>query len=277
MTERRSLLSAVAVHGTLVGAVVVSLYPVLWVVSLALSSSRVPEARALPLPTAPSLANLAGVVSAPHFFAQLANSLVVSLLTAVVGCALALPAAYALSRMDFAGKNAGLAGLFATQMFPTVASAIPLYVLLSKLGLLDTKAGLVLAYAATSVPFSVFQLRAAFDAVPRDLDEAALIDGATRRQAFLRVVLPTVRPAIAVTFLFSFMTAWNEFVLAATLLGREESFTLPVVLSRYIGEHDADWGKFAAGALVVSVPVMALFYATQRHLVAGMTQGAVKG
>ncbi len=277
MTDRRGLAERVAVHAALFVAVAVALYPVLWVLSLALSSSRVPEPRVIPLPSSPSLSNLAAVVLAPHFLRQLANSVVVSLATAAMGSVLALPAAYALSRMDFAGKRAGQAALFATQMFPAVASAIPLYILLARLGLLDTKLGLVLAYASTSVPFSVFQLRAAFDAVPRELDEAALIDGATRLQAFVRVIVPTVRPAIAVTFLFSFMTAWNEFVLAATLLGREEAFTLPVVLARFIGEHDADWGRFAAGALVVSLPVMGLFYATQRHLVGGMTQGAVKG
>jgi hypothetical protein len=165
----------------------------------------------------------------------------------------------------------------ATQMFPTVASAIPLYLLLDALHLLDTRTGLVVCYASTSVPFAVFQLRGAFETIPKDLEEAAMIDGATRFEAFVRVVLPAARPAIAVTFLFAFMSAWNEFILAATILGREEAFTLPVVLSRYVGEHDADWGRFAAGALIVSVPVMALFYYTQRHLVGGLTAGGVKG
>jgi arabinogalactan oligomer/maltooligosaccharide transport system permease protein len=104
-----------------------------------------------------------------------------------------------------------------------------------------------------------------------------MVDGATRFGAFVRVVLPAARPAIAVTALFAFMSAYNEFILAATLLGREEMFTLPVVLQRYIGEYDAQWERFAAGALVVSVPVMALFYVAQRHLVAGLTAGGVKG
>jgi arabinogalactan oligomer/maltooligosaccharide transport system permease protein len=162
-------------------------------------------------------------------------------------------------------------------MFPSVASAIPLYLLLNTLHLLDTKTGLVVCYASTSIPFAIFQLRGAFDTIPKDLEEAAMIDGATRLVAFVRVVLPAARPAIAVTFLFAFMSAWNEFILAATILGREEAFTLPVVLSRYVGEHDADWGRFAAGALVVSIPVMALFYLTQKHLVGGLTSGGVKG
>ncbi len=104
-----------------------------------------------------------------------------------------------------------------------------------------------------------------------------MVDGATRAQAFVRVVLPAAKPAIAVTSLFAFMSAYNEFILAATLISKEEMFTLPVVLQRYVGEYDANWPAFAAGALIVSAPVMALFYILQRHLVAGLTAGAVKG
>ena len=170
-----------------------------------------------------------------------------------------------------------MATLLATQMFPTVASAIPLYIMLDMLHLLNSRTGLVLCYASTSVPFAIFQLRAAFEAIPVDLEEAAMVDGATRFEAFLRVVLPAARPAIAVTALFAFMSAYNEFILAATLLSREEMFTLPVMLQRYIGEYSAQWERFAAGALVVSIPVMALFYVAQRHLVAGLTSGGVKG
>ncbi len=283
MIRRASAWELALVHAALVVATAFALYPVLWVVTLALSSSRVPEPTALPLPTRPSLDNLRAVLGATSssgawlFGRQLANSVVVSLATAAAGCLFALPAAYALARFEFVGKRTGVSALLATQMFPTVASAIPLYVILSTLGLLDTRTGLVVCYASTSIPFSVFQLRSAFEAIPRELEEAAMVDGATRLGAFVRVVLPAARPAIAVTFLFSFMSAWNEFILAATLLSREESFTLPVLLSRYVGEHDADWGRFAAGALVVSAPVMALFYLTQRHLVGGLTSGGVKG
>ncbi len=194
-----------------------------------------------------------------------------------VAVAVATPAAYALARFRFVGKTWGLRALLATQMFPTVASAVPLYLLLEALHLLDSRSGLVLVYASTAVPFAIFQMRGAFEAVPVDLEEAAMVDGATRAGAFWRVSLPAVRPALAVTALFAFMAAWNEFILAATLLGRESAFTLPVVLQRYVGEHDTAWGPFAAGAIVVSVPVMALFYVAQRQLVAGLTAGGVKG
>jgi len=280
---RRSLGTELLVHAALVLAVLVALYPVLWVVSLAVSPAGAPTARVLPIPSAPSLDNFRTFVNTHDaagrwlFGRQLASSLLVSGATAVVGVAIATPAAYALARFRFVGKERGVWLLMATQMFPGVATLVPLYLLLEKLHLLDARAGLVLVYATTAVPFCVVQLRSAFEAVPIDLEEAALVDGATRLQAFLRVALPAARPSLAVTALFAFMSAWNEFILAATLMSREDSFTLPVALQRYVGEHGASWGTFAAGAIVVSVPVMALFYLAQRHIVSGVTAGGVKG
>jgi len=279
----RALGTETLVHAVLLAAVCVALYPVLWVLSLALAPSDMPSARALPIPSSVSLGNFRAVILAHDagghstFVPQLVNSLVVSVATALVSVLLATPAAYGLARFRFVGAETGTKVLMATQMFPGVASAVPLYVLLDTLGLLDTRAGLVLVYGATAVPFAVFQLRSAFEAIPRELEEAAMVDGASRWQAFVRVVLPAARPALAVTALFAFMSAWNEFMLASTMLSREEAFTLPVALQRYVGEYDAAWGRFAAGALLVSVPVMAVFYALQRHLVAGLTSGGVKG
>ena len=128
-----------------------------------------------------------------------------------------------------------------------------------------------------TVPFCVWMLKGYFDTIPRDLEEAALLDGATPGQIFRKIVLPLARPAIAVTALFSFMTAWNEFILAATFLDDAARFTLPVALQRFVGEYKTEWGHFAAGALIVSAPVMAVFFALQRHLVSGLTAGGVKG
>lgn len=277
MNRKPSLLESAATHFALMIAVAFSLYPILWVISIAFSGSRPPEARVLPVITDATTSHLTGVVSNPLFIRQFANSLVVSIATALVGVIIAIPTAYALARFRFVGKDTGVRTLLATQMFPTVASAIPLYLLLFKLGLLNSRTGLVLCYASTSVPFAIFQLRAAFEAIPIDLEEAAMVDGATRFQAFLKVALPAARPAIAVTALFAFMSAYNEYVLAVTLLSKEEMYTLPVLLKSFIGEYKQEWDKFAAGSLVVSVPVMALFYVAQRHLVSGLTSGGVKG
>ena len=272
------------VHAMLLAATLFALYPLLWVVAIALTPGGLgPHAGVLPLPLSPSMDNFRLVLGGGSsgrawlFATQTLNSLVVSLATAGAAVAIATPAAYALARFRFVGARAGMRGLLATQMFPAVASAVPLYLLLDALHLLDSRAGLVLVYASTAVPFAIFQLRGAFLSIPVDIEEAAMVDGATRAQAFWHVVLPAARPAIAVTALFAFMSAWNEFILAATLLSRESAFTLPVVLQRYVGEHDAAWGAFAAGAILVSVPVMALFYVAQRQLVAGLTSGGVKG
>jgi len=281
--RRDPLWESFVAHAILLVAVAFALYPVLWVISLALSPTGTPAAHALPLPDAVSLVNFRAV--ALHhdgagrwlFARQLFNSVVISTATAVASVAIATPAAYALARFQFVGERAGMRTLLATQMFPGVATAVPLYVILDTLHLLDTRSGLVLVYATTALPFAVFQLRGAFEAIPKDLEEAAMVDGATRAEAFVKVVLPAARPAIAVTCLFAFMSAWNEFILAATFLSHEDAFTLPVALQRYVGEYDAAWGRFAAGAILVSVPVMAIFYAVQRHLVGGLTAGSVKG
>ena len=271
-------------HVLVLAFVAFALYPVLWVLSVALSSAGMSShGGVLPIPHGVTLDNARAVVGAGRaggvalFLTQLTSSIVVSVGTALVGVLVATPAAYALARFSFFGARAAERGLLATQMFPAVASAVPLYLILDALHLLDTRAGLVLVYASTAVPFAIFQLRGAFETIPVDLEEAAMVDGATRFQAFIRVVLPAARPAIAVTALFCFMAAWNEFILAATLLSRESAFTLPVVLQRYVGEHDAQWGPFAAGAILVSAPVMAFFYVVQKQLVAGLTAGGVKG
>ncbi len=275
-------LAVFAVHWVALCAAAIALYPILWVVSVALSSDGPSGVGAVPIPEAPGLENFKAVfMPDPErpwlFLLQLANSLLIAASTALLAVAIATPAAYAMSRFAFVGRRATTTALLSTQMFPGVAAAIPLYLLMSAIGLLDTRMGLVLVYATSAVPFAIFQLRGAFDTIPRDLEEAAMVDGATQFGAFLRVALPAARPAIAVASLFAFMTAWNEFILAATFLSQEEKFTVPVVLQRFVGEHNAQWGLFAAGAIIVSTPVMMLFYYLQRHFVHGLTAGGVKG
>ena len=282
MSTKQSV-KALVVHALLISAVIYALYPVLWVLTVAFSRDGLgTDGFVMPWPKHASFANFAIAMGANTgktglFVRQLVNSLTISGATALLSIASAAPAAYALARMPFVGKRTGLSALMLTQMFPTVASAVPLYFILSQLHLLDRRAGLVMAYSASALPFAIFQLKAAFEAIPVDLEEAAMVDGATRFGAFVRVVLPAARPAIAVTALFAFMSAWNEFVLAATLMSREEAFTLPVVLQRYVGEHAAAWGPFAAGSIVVSLPVMVIFYIAQKQLLSGLTAGSVKG
>lgn len=273
----------VVTHLALVGLTGLVLYPVLWVVKLALTPSQSFSVSASPFPDVVSFQNFVDVTTTRAgdgswlFARQLVNSLVVSAATALVGVSLAATAAYALSRWEFPGKRRLVGAFLLTQMFPGVVMAIPLYLLLDALHLLDTLAGLVLVYSTTAVPFATWNLKGWFDTVPRELEEAAMLDGASRWTTFTRIVLPLARPALAVTALFAFMTAWNEFILAATLIGDERAYTLPVVLNGYVGEFSAEWGRFAAGAILVSVPVVALFFFLQKQLVEGLTSGGVKG
>jgi arabinogalactan oligomer/maltooligosaccharide transport system permease protein len=259
---------------------VLVLYPVLWVLRIALTPGATLASAA---EFDPSLQNFAEVLTktdrAGHwlFGRQLWSSISVSLATTVIGVGLSVGAAYALSRMRFPGREGFLRTLLVTQMFPTVAVAIPLYYLLDRLSLMNSLLGLALVYATTAVPFCAHLLKGYFDTIPKELEEAAALDGAKPRVIFWKVVLPLARPGIAVTALFSFLTAWNEYILAATFLNKETSYTLPVALAQYVGDYSTDWGHFAAGALLVSIPVAALFYALQRHLVAGLTAGGVKG
>jgi arabinogalactan oligomer / maltooligosaccharide transport system permease protein len=266
-------------HGVLILASIAVLYPVLWVVKMAFSPSQAFSMSLSLLPEQWTLENFRVLLTANDgiFFRQMLNSVIVAAATTVVGVVLSCTAAYAFSRFRFPGRQVGMATFLITQMFPGVVMAIPLYILLDNLGLLNSLTGLVLVYSTTAVPFCVWMLKGYFDTIPVDLEEAAVMDGAGQWTIFTKIVLPLAQPAIAVTALFSFMTAWNEFILAATFLSDERMYTVPVVLQQFVGDYNTEWGYFAAGAIIVSVPVMALFFKLQTYLVGGLTAGAVKG
>ncbi len=271
----------IATHAALVLLTVATMLPLLWVVRMALSPSQgFSLGLTLTDITLDNFRSVLGTTTSTGealFVRQLVNSLVVSAATAALGVVLACTAGYALSRWSFPGRERLMGTFLVMQMFPAVVMSVPLYMLLDALHLLDSLAGLVLVYATTSVPFATWNLKGYFDTIPRELEEAATMDGASRWTTFTQVILPLARPAIAVTALFAFMTAWNEFILAATLMGDERAYTLPVVLNGYVGEFGAEWGKFAAGSIIVSVPVVALFFVLQKQLVEGLTAGGVKG
>lgn len=265
------------IHVILIPLTLLTLFPVMSVVKMALRPSQDFDTSLSFFPDHFDLSNFNDVMDAPYFWQQLWNSIFISLATTVVGIFLSCTAAYAFSRYKFPGRRAGMMGLLMTQMFPGTMMMIPLYQIIDWLGLLDQALGLIVVYSTTAIPFCVWMLKGYFDTIPVELEESAVMDGAKPFTIFWRIIMPLSRPAIAVTALFSFMTAWNEYILAATFMSDERAYTLPVRLQQYVGDYTTEWGFFAAGSIVVSVPVMALFFLLQKHLVGGLTAGGVKG
>ena len=269
-----------------------TLYPIFWVFTIAFSGQQslaiadvpsnatfVDRLRAIaPWPKDFSTSNFVSVMKDQPFARWLLNSAIVAAATTVVGVFLACTAAYAFSRFVFPGRRAGLMSFLVSQMFPGTLMLIPLYIILVKwLGLGSSRIGLVLVYATVSIPFCVWMLKGYFDTIPKELEEAAIMDGASPGTIFIRIILPLAKPAVAVTALFSFMTGWNEFILAATFMDKEVMYTAPVGLRFFVGGFSQQWGYFAAGSIIVSIPVVALFMFLQKYLVSGLTAGAVIG
>ncbi len=279
-------------HVVLVIATLVTLYPVLWVITIAFSGKQslaiadlphdpsfLDRLRAvIPWPQHWSFSNFVSVMTDQPFGRWLFNSIIVAAFTTLVGVFLSCTAAYAFSRFKFPGRRLGMMSFLVSQMFPGTLMLIPLYIIIVQvLGLGSTKIGLVIVYATTSIPFSVWMLKGYFDTIPKELEEAALIEGASAGQIFWRIVLPLAKPAVAITALFSFMSSWNEFILAATFMDKEDMYTAPVGLRFFVGGFSQQWGYFAAGSIIVSIPVVFLFLYLQKYLVSGLTAGSVKG
>jgi N,N'-diacetylchitobiose transport system permease protein len=211
------------------------------------------------------------------FARSLRNSLVVATGTTVAGVAVAALAGYALARFDLSLRRYLLLMVMAVQMFPLVVLIIPLFVVMKALGLLDSWLGLIVAYLSFTTPLAVWLLHSFFQTIPKDLEEAAMIDGATRFGAMVRVIFPLAGPGLAATAIFSFIAAWNEFLFALTFVKKEHLRTLPVALSAFVGQQQANWGLIMAASVLFTVPVVLFFLAVHRRLTTGMVAGSVTG
>ena len=269
---------SVLVHAFLYLFAFATLYPILQIVTISLRPSDQLYSTSLALiPEGATLRAYGVMLTQKPFLRWLANSAIVSLAVTVFGVVLASTAAYAFSRFRFRGRRSGLYLFLLTQMFPATMLMLPMYVLMRALGLLDTFTGLVVAYTATALPFCVWTMRGYYDTIPVELEQAALIDGCTPWEAFTRITLPLASPALAITALFSFMAAWSEFLVARIILSRQELFTLPLGLESLAGQFQTEWANYAAGSLMVCVPVMVLFVLLNRSIVSGLSLGGVKG
>ncbi|MDQ6434674.1 carbohydrate ABC transporter permease [Mesorhizobium sp. LHD-90] len=205
------------------------------------------------------------------------NSLIISVTSTVIAIAIGMAGGYAFARYRFRGKSGMFLGLMLTRTVPGIALSLPLFFVYARLGIIDTHFGLILAYVALNIPFTIWLIDGFFRQVPKDLAEAAQIDGCTRWQAFWQVEFPLAGPGIASAGIFAFLTSWNEFALASQLTRSVNSKTLPVGLLDYTAEFTIDWRGMCALAVVMIVPALTLTFIVQKHLVGGLTSGAVKG
>ena len=221
--------------------------------------------------------HFSNILSSDEFYVWVKNSLVVSIGTTILGLSIAIPAGYGFSRYKFYGKSSIMFSFILVQMFPGVIIIVPYFILMKTLGLLNTSIGLILAYSVTALPLCVWMLKGYFDTIPRELEEAARIDGCSQFQVFWKIIIPLSLPAVAVTSLFSFLAAWNEFLLALTFNTSNDNYTLPVGLASFISPTKQLWGDFAALSIIAAIPIVLLFIIFQKYLINGLTAGSVKG
>jgi arabinogalactan oligomer/maltooligosaccharide transport system permease protein len=244
-----------------------ALYPITRIITTALSPGDQLLSSSLALfPAHPTFENFRTLLSDTPFLRWLGNSTLIALTVTLTGLALASTAGYALSRFRFVGRSSALNGLLVTQLLPATMLLLPLYLILVRLGLINSYLGVIIIYTATVLPFCVWQLKSYYDTIPVSLEEAAGIDGCTRWQAFYLVVLPLTTPGLVITALFSFLAAWNEYVVAEVILQDVKVLTLPVGLKMFQSNMSTQGGLYAAGALLVSIPVVILFLLLSRFL-----------
>ena len=265
------------IHGVLIFACIVTIYPALRVATISLRpGNRMLSTSLRLIPPDASFENYKNVIVQKDFLRWLWNSAVITCATSIIGVILASTSAYAFSRWNFPGRTAGLIFLLTTQMIPAVMLLVPIYILAAQLNLINSWTGLVISYSVTSIPFSIWILKGYYDTIPMELEQAATIDGTTQLGAFYRIILPLSTPALSIVFLFNFTAAWNDFVLARVMLQKEQMYTWPLGLFRMMQQFQAQWGMFAAGSLMVTIPVMTLFMASSKFLVSGLTLGGTK-
>jgi multiple sugar transport system permease protein len=266
------------IYVAVTGVVIFCLLPFYWLVNISLKTG--PDLSAADVfPPNPTMENYTSIFENDDFVRSLANSAIVSLTTTFLGVIVGAFCAYALARLKMSFKFALLGIVLSISTFPQIAIAAPLFRLWTDIGLYNTLIGLVIPYLTFALPLSIYILVSFFREIPRDLEEAALVDGATNFQAFRKVIVPLAAPGLATTAILAFIAAWNEFLLAVTLTSSREARTTPVAISQFTGssQFEVPLGTQSAASVIISIPLIALVLLFQKRIVAGLTAGAVKG
>jgi multiple sugar transport system permease protein len=257
---------------------VFTVFPLYWITITSLKAPG--DIFAFPIAYWPehfSLENYSGLFGKADFGVYLTNSLIVATVAAAIATVISMLSAYVLARFEFRTKSALLMAALVTQMIPTFIALGPLYLLMTDLKMVDNRLGLILVYIAVCIPFCTVMLRGFFENIPDALEEAAMIDGLSRFGALFRVLLPVMRPGIIAAFIFNFVNCWNELFLSVTLMNSDSNKTVPTALNGFISSFNIDWGSMSAAAVLTILPTMILFAFASRHIVQGLTAGAVKG
>jgi N,N'-diacetylchitobiose transport system permease protein len=271
---RRALWNAVAVVLFLV-----MVFPVFWMVSTSFKSDdQIYALTPTWLPLHPTLAHFGDAIHKPFFWADVKNSLIIVGSTVAVAMVLAFLAAVALAKYRFTGRKLFILAIIGILMLPAAGLIIPLYVVLARYHQVNVLSGVVLTYLTFVLPFCIWTLRGFILGIPKDLEEAAMVDGSTRLGAFVKILLPLVAPGLVATSVFAFITCWNEYIWARTLLNDQSRQTITVWLSYFLGSsRNTDWGALMAASTLTAIPVVFFFLLIQRKIAFGLTSGAVRG
>ncbi|MDX6253653.1 MAG: multiple sugar transport system permease protein, partial [Kribbellaceae bacterium] len=274
MIRNETLAGRIARFGGLGICLLFTVFPLYWI--LVTSFKDPGSIFAYPLKYWPndfSLENYRGLFGQSNFAVFLVNSLIVSTVAAALATVISLLSAYVLARFEFVSKGAVMGAFLVTQMIPGFIALGSLYILMTKLYLVDNRFGLILVYVAVSIPLCTVMLRGFFENVPASLEEAAMVDGCSRLSALFRVLVPVMTPGLAASYIFNFVNCWNELFLSVTLMNSDSNKTIPAALNGFISSYNIDWGSMSAAAVLSIVPTMVLFAFASRYIVEGLTAG----